>query len=350
MTSNAEYKVLLEINKVPLLQNVLYKDSEEARACPHGNIRLIESLSSGLIFNDQFDPSLMVYESSYLTDPEVSLSFQDHLDNVAGLVLRHLDGSRLTEIGCGQGFFLEALSRKGANIIGYDPSYRGDNPDIKKEYFHRAGQIKQSGDIILRHVLEHIPNPIDFLFNLKLNYQSSRLYIEVPCFDWICKNKSWVDIFYEHVNYFRPSDFLRMFTKIIASGHIFGGQYFYIVAELSSLTIPVKNAAETFRFPIDFMNIDFSSTRHSPVAIWGSGAKGVMFAIHALRANQPISFAVDINPKKNGKFLPSTGIEVISPSRAIQQLKPGSSIYVMNCNYLAEIKSMTNNAFHYIDV
>jgi hypothetical protein len=44
--------------------------------------------------------------------------------------------------------------------------------------------------------------------------------------------QSWFDLFYEHVNYFRLDDLRRMFGTVHEAGHLFGGQYLYIVADL----------------------------------------------------------------------------------------------------------------------
>jgi len=59
---------------------------------------------------------------------------------------------------------------------------------------------------------------------------------------------------------------------------------------------------------------------------------------------------IDINPAKQGRYLPGTGLEVISPERAMSQLATGSTIYVMNSNYLEEIKQLSQNAYNYIGV
>ena len=48
---------------------------------------------------------------------------------------------------------------------------------------------------------------------------------KVPCFDWICSKRAWFDIFYEHVNYFRLSDFGRIFGRLVHADRAFGGQY-----------------------------------------------------------------------------------------------------------------------------
>jgi amino acid transporter len=86
-----------------------------------------------------------------------------------------------------------------------------------------SNSFKSSKGIILRHVLEHIPNPFDFLCQLRrANGGGGLIYIEVPCFDWICKKKTWYDIFYEHVNYFRMQDFIKMFSRVILKKYLFG--------------------------------------------------------------------------------------------------------------------------------
>ena len=69
--------------------------------------------------------------------------------------------------------------------------------------------------------MEHIQNPYEFLSQLKdANGGGGRVYIEVPCFEWICEHRAWFDIFYEHVNYFRRSDFNRMFGIVVESGKL----------------------------------------------------------------------------------------------------------------------------------
>ena len=56
---------------------------------------------------------------------------------------------------------------------------------------------------------------------------------------------------------------------------------------------------------------------------------------------------IDINYSKQNKFLPVTGLKFYSPNKAMMILKDGTTVYVMNSNYLAEIKEMTNHRFNY---
>ena len=76
----------------------------------------------------------------------------------------------------------------------------------------------------------------------------------------------------------------------------------------------------------------------------------MIFALLKARAGHPVNTVVDINPAKQGKYLPGTGLQVKSPVQGLEGLQVGSTIYVMNSNYLEEIKQMTNNVFNYIGI
>ena len=84
--------------------------------------------------------------------------------------------------------------------------------------------------------------------------------------------------------------------------------------------------------------------------IWGGASKGVIFAVFMQRAGANIDFVIDINPAKQGKYLAATGLQVSSPEEVLVQVEQGSTIFVMNGNYLPEIRQMTLNQFNYLTV
>lgn len=59
---------------------------------------------------------------------------------------------------------------------------------------------------------------------------------------------------------------------------------------------------------------------------------------------------IDVNPAKQGKFLPGTGLEVRGPTAAVSRLTAGATVFAMNSNYLPEIREMSGNAYRYIGV
>jgi hypothetical protein len=223
---------------------------------------------------------------------------------------------------------------------------------VQRHYFAPGVGIR--GDaLVLRHVLEHVQHPYQFLDQLRLaNGGSGRIYIEVPCLDWICQHRVWFDIYYEHVNYFRIADFHRMFGTVLESGRLFGEQYLYVVADLASLRPPQRDPGNPVRFPADFL-AGLSEPHGVPggrTAIWGGASKGVIFALLKERAGTPVSTIIDINPAKQGKYVAATGLKIQTPAEALAQLPAGSTIFVMNSNYLDEIRNMSANRYRYVGV
>jgi hypothetical protein len=352
LQSGSRVKLLYQQKQLPIFQNKMYQSEISAKNCLKGDIDLVEDLESGFVYNAAFDSELMTYDASYQNEQGVSPLFLQHLNRVIEIIFQYLGSSSLVEVGCGKGLLLEMLLKKGCDITGYDPTYEGDNEKIKKQYFLPGLGINASG-LILRHVLEHIQDPFVFLTVLKnTNGGAGRIYIEVPCLDWICKHDAWFDIFYEHVNYFRISDFYRIFSSVISAGHLFGGQYIYVVADLSELRKPVIDEMNRVKFPESFGNsLDNKVQKcQNQITIWGGASKGVIFALYAQRAGYAVNAVIDINPKKQGLFLPATGIKVESPEAALQKLPHGSTILIMNSNYFEEIKAMSGGIFNYVGI
>lgn len=341
---------LYRVSQLPIFQNRMYNSALEARECQRGDVRLVQNLESGLIYNADFRPELMSYDARYQNEQAVSPQFRRHLDEVAGIVERTMGRTGLVEVGCGKGSFLEILSERGVDVTGFDPAYEGDNPRVKRHYFEPGVGIKAQG-MIHRHVLEHVQDPVQFLENLRTANQGSGLiYIEVPCFDWICAHRAWFDVFYEHVNYFRLSDFERMFDRVIEAGRLFGGQYMFVVADLSSLKEPRFESRDYLTFPSDFLRRLDNDVINTTSAVWGGASKGVIFSLMKSRLGQPVDLVIDINPAKQGKYLPATGLKVYSPEEGLARLPANAVLYVMNSNYLDEIRQMSDNIYRYVSI
>ena len=355
------YRTLYRAEQLPVFQNRMFNTEAAARACARGDVDLVQDGTTGLIFNRAFDPALMVYDADYQNEQGHSAVFRRHLEVVAQVVQTHFAGQKLIEVGCGKGLFLEQLQSLGFQITGLDPTYEGANPAVIREYFTPATGLRADA-LVLRHVLEHVADPVAFLQHLRdSNGGQGKIYIEVPCLDWIAANRAWFDVFYEHVNYFRLGDFARLFGTIHEAGRTFGGQYLYAVADLATLRAPVATVQDAFEFPADFLQgvarsaarlkaakAAPASRKRAPTAIWGGSSKGVIFALFMERAGTPVDLVIDINPAKQGRFLAATGLRVHAPEEALPYLPPGADLFVMNRNYLAEIQVQTKYRFNYI--
>lgn len=77
-----------------------------------------------------------------------------------------------------------------------------------------------------------------------------------------------------------------MFGTILESGHLFGVQYLYLLADLSTLREPNATANDFVEFPKDFLRsvhecatLSKQSGNGKHIAAWNAASKGVIFSL-----------------------------------------------------------------------
>ena len=93
--------------------------------------------------------------------------------------------------------------------------------------------------------------------------------------------------------------------------------------------------------------LGFGAMRITGSGIWGASSKGVIYSLFLQRAGVTVDQVVDINPAKQGRYLPLSGMRVSSPQEAMEALPAQANLFVMNSNYLEEIKRMTDGRYVY---
>lgn len=336
---------------LPIMTNTPISKNDqtlEAEFClkSFGDFRFIQ--------NVLFDSDLINYDENYQNNQSNSDSFQKHMSEVYSIIKSNFPkDSKLIEVGCGKGSFLEIVKADGwFDYRGYDAAYEGDDEKIETRYLNKEDSI-EADIVVLRHTLEHIKSPHIFLMMMKKVFgDDASVFIEVPQFDWIDTNKVLFDFNYEHVNYFSSNSLCSFFSELKAFGDFFEGQYQYCLASLGDVDSSKWSGFESDDNWSDF-NFDeyrlrfkektkFLDTK-SRVWIWGGATKGVLFLKHLLDVS-PLNFrkvvaVVDVNPKKQSLFTPSTNLEIISPKELYSKLNDGDFILVMNPNYLEEVRS-----------
>ena len=73
----------------------------------------------------------------------------------------------------------------------------------------------------------------------------------------------------------------------------------------------------------------------------------MIYSLFLQRAGASVDWVIDINPAKQGRYLPLSGARVSSPQEALDALPDGAHLFVMNSNYLEEIRRMTDGRFVY---
>jgi hypothetical protein len=135
----------------------------------------------------------------------------------------------------------------------------------------------------------------------------------------------------------------------------FGRQYICIEAKLSrgesKINLPgtihsgdrvesfVSGFADLYRQTVCFWRDSLHKMKQQGVrvVVWGAGSKGVTF-LNVLPTYGLIDYVVDINPHKQGRYVPCTGQQVISPE-ALVDIRP-QAVLTMNPLYIDEIRNI----------
>jgi SAM-dependent methyltransferase len=358
---------LISVPDVPTLCNRLCASEAEARNAPRGDIRLSYCPDCGHIVNSAFDQARVNYDGRFENTLSFSPRYRQYAEATADRVINRygLNGKRIVEIGCGSGDFLRLLCRSGNRGEGYDPSQpnsrsaagRGSVEIIGRNF---AVEDAHGADFVCcRHVLEHLPEPMDLLRQLCQSMASRAdavVFFEVPNGLFTLDRLGIWDIIHEHVSYFMPSSLVRAFQgagfSVCSAESAFDDQYLWVEACVdgqgslsalpkrppdglySSFGARFAEKVAEWRQRIDQLRSD---GRH--VVIWGGGAKGVMF-LNLLRvpAGAGIDWVIDINPRKQGHFVPLMGQRIVSPN--CLQKDPLDLVVVMNPEYEREVRSM----------
>jgi SAM-dependent methyltransferase len=352
----------LQRDDVPVHQNLLFDNPDAARAIARGTLALTACPTCGFVYNRAFDASLLAYGDRYENAQDCSPAFAAHVRLLADEIARAApEDARIVEIGCGKGSFLRALvdAVPGARATGFDPSYTGDESErdgrlrFERRFFDGSADTGPVDVVICRHVIEHVADPAALLGALRRTLDDSpgaRLYFETPCVEWILRNRVIWDVFYEHCSYFSAGSLAFAFERagfIVASvRRVFAGQYLWLEA------VPAASHRAYAPSPGGFPELaqafaqDYeplvdrwrqtiqTAAAQGKVAVWGAGAKGVTFANVVDPDAALLDCAIDLNPNKQGRFVPGTGHPIVEPS--VAALRGVRSALLMNPNYAHE--------------
>lgn len=340
---------------LPVLPNAPLKAKPTALEEGLGPMRLRRNTLMDFVENDVFDSSLIDYSDDYQNNQAYSLRFKEHMKSVLSLLKEQVKkDSLIVEVGCGDGDFIEMVKADGFfKIQGFDASYKGENSAIEKRYLTEDDRIK-ADLVVLRHVLEHVPNPYNFLLMLKGVFGNAKIYIEVPNYDWILANNAYFDITYEHVNYFSQISLRKLFDDSLTIHRLlFDDQYQCVISDFSLLNPQFSILYESSNWEyISFSNLFpclethmerlEASAQGRSIYIWGAGTKGCMFLNHCKNKNlliDKVKFAIDQNPFKIGKYLPVSLVQIKSRKEFFEVAKDNVLLIVSNPVYKDEIES-----------
>jgi SAM-dependent methyltransferase len=338
---------------IPVFQNVTYADAEAAAAAPTGRFVLATCRGCGFSYNGAFEPDRVVYDETY-DNHVASDAFRDYYRSLAAMLIERfgITGGCVYDIGCGKGEFLEIFHGLAPQVraIGIDPSctpredgnFRLIRAPFSAELL--AGDAKL---VLLRHVLEHLAEPVAFLKELRAAMPDVPLFIEVPDLDWILDEDAFWDFCYEHCNYFTLPSLARACREagftVEAQSRSFGAQYQWALCHPAPAPhgatgdagdALARVGAYAVREGGRIEALTELARARGDVAIWGMATKGVLLSNILPRGLT--AGGVDMNEGKQGRFVAGSAVEVHPPAW-LRERPAGSTVLVMNPNYAAEI-------------
>ncbi len=355
------------VAQVPVNSCLLFADATRAREVQLGDIALAFCPDCTFIFNAAWTPDRTVYSDQYEETQGFSPTFKAFHQHLAeDLIARyHLSGKEIVEIGCGKGEFLSMLCEMGGNKgVGYDPSFipernaRNDGMVVHREFFSEA-TVQPAPDLVCcKMTLEHVFDTKRFVQAVRRIASPQRgtvVFFQVPDVRRILAEGAFWDVYYEHCCYFSESSLRHLFRscnfEVLHVDTGYDDQYLTIEARPTDASPAAPSSSEAAAMEqalavAQFANMatasaaDWSSriTQLSATGgrtvIWGSGSKAVAF-LAATGAGEQIKYLVDINPHRQGKFVPGTGMEIVAPD-FLSAYQP-DMVIAMNPIYREEI-------------
>jgi hypothetical protein len=255
--------------------------------------------------------------------------------------------------------------------IGFDPSSdlqriaqdtHSNRLTVIQDYYSEQYGDYHADFIACRQVLEHVLEPQRFLQSIRRAIDGKvnpLVFVEVPNVMFTLKKLGIWDLIYEHCGYFSTLSLSRLFAEsgftALRVDESFGGQFICIEAgpsmhknhfkpdpqtlSLQEVKNYVHGFAANYQNTIAKWEDELSRMRESGIkpVIWGAGSKGVTF-LNVLKITDAIDYVVDLNPSKQGMYVPGSGHQVVAPE-LLTKIRP-QVVIVMNPLYVNEIEEM----------
>lgn len=329
------------------------------------------------IYNDKLDYSKIAFDNNQYRCCNLGKDWQDQIAKSKKLIIEALKriinvkpkNSTITilEIGCGDGYFIEALAEEifKANLnanhtikfYGCDLSPAPENTkyiEYKQQYFEPEKHVTEynADIIILEQVIGYFENLPDFLDNLALNVAISQknsqknsqkitpkyLFVSEAHFDEFINTHRYNELYYTRkINLSKAAFEYLMFRtgKVIDLNHnVLNGESSIALVELteecnskiaSDKLNNLPKIYQNLQKVNDFYNTSLSSIanvkkqildlynnkqENQQIAVWGSAARGANFLNLFDLDYQKFPLVVDSDRSKSGFYVPGTGQQI----------------------------------------
>jgi hypothetical protein len=286
------------------------------------------------------------------------------------------------EIASNDGYLLEYFKNMGVGVLGVEPAGDVAEAALEKgiptliEFFGYDTALKLSASykprlVIGNNVLAHVPDLHDFIKGFAaLISDEGVITFEFPHLLNLIRNNQFDTIYHEHYSYLSLMSLIPLFAvhklkifdveKLSTHG---GSIRIFVAKESSAWEIKVsvnhtvkeekefdprrKDVYETFQSNAITAKSEFLEEIHNlkrnnkKIAAYGAAAKGLTFLNFCGIDGSTIDYIVDLNPKKQNKYMPGSNIPVVSSDFFLQN-QP-DVLLVLAWNLADEIKAQLSS-------
>ena len=238
-------------------------------------------------------------------------------------------------------FFAGTICAAGRSSAGVRRLYPDDEPATDADM------------VVCKMTLEHIPAVADLVRTVRHGIERERaatVFFQVPHFGHILRDRAFWDIYYEHCSYFTEASLAGLFRRCgfapTRQWTDYDDQYLMIEARPENEgnvggrdvlgDSELRDFARDCRARVDAwrQRLRAAAAGGRRIAVWGGGSKAVAF-LAAVDRDADVDAVVDINPHKQGNYLPGSGLRVVGPQDLVHA--PPDVVIVMNPVYRDEI-------------
>ena len=265
----------------------------------------------------------------------------------------------MVEIGAGSGLFIKEFDAK--RKIAIEPSDEAKMIDksitVYNDFYTKEKYNFNADIVVSRQVLEHISNPVSFIKDIITSFKPKDskeffIYLEVPNSTPTFRFGRFYDFYYEHCNYFTAKSLIKLAEtvgmEIVDISTAMDAELISILMKIGDTSSNVIELNLNDRRALLEKKIQLSINSGQKILGWGAAGNGVQILNTLGIGTETINFVIDSDVNKQGKFLPGTLQEIISPSEAVKH-NP-DLIIVFTQFHKNEILSQCHELFEKADI
>ncbi len=330
-------------------------------------------------------PREMLFPSNYTYFSSYSSSWLQHSKTYTDKMISFLKLTKddlVIEIASNDGYLLQFFASSHIQVLGIEPAAGVANAAIIRgiptqiDYFGGSMAIELAKDkkpklMIGNNVLAHVPDLHDFIQGFSVLIADEGLItFEFPHLLNLIKNCQFDTIYHEHYSYLNVSALIPLFSKyglrvinvekLLTHG---GSLRIFVAKESSSWTVndsvqttlaeesrydPRERKTysliqkKTKKIKTDLLSTLIKYKKHGKkISAYGAAAKGITLLNYCEITNDLIDYVVDLNPNKQGKFLPGSRIPIVDLK--VLDTNPPDVLLILPWNLTKEIKLQLSN-------